>query len=221
MQYNPALSGLFSMYVQRHIDEVTQGQPREELPFILTYTGKKFRHLDPRPEDVCIEDIAHALSRLCRYTGHVDAPLYSVAQHSVLVSHNCNTKDAMWGLLHDATEAYVADMSRPLKQAPGMEGYRLYERKAAHAICDHFGLDREEPVSVKHADCRMLTTEMHDLIVHAGESDWLSDRAAEYPRYSFVIQPWSQAKAERRFLARFRDLCLVRALRLPQYWQEP
>src|SRR5579885_2784587 len=82
--------------------------------WIQTYCGVAFYPLDPRPEEILIEDIAHALSMLCRFTGHVKR-FYSVAQHCVYVSHRCDPKDALWGLLHDAAEAYLNDISRPVK----------------------------------------------------------------------------------------------------------
>src|SRR5271165_7548492 len=83
--------------------------------WIQTYTGRVMYPLDPRPEEINIIDIAHALSNLCRFTGHVRT-FYSVAEHSVRVSQHCDPKDALWGLLHDASEAYLADMSRPMKR---------------------------------------------------------------------------------------------------------
>ncbi len=85
--------------------------------YIATYTGKQFYPLDPRPEDVCLEDIAHSLSNLCRFTGHTDTDrFYSVAQHSVICSTIVAPEAALLALLHDAAEAYLGDISRPLKR---------------------------------------------------------------------------------------------------------
>jgi uncharacterized protein len=129
--------------------------------WFTTHSGKKFYPLDPRPEDICIEDIAHSLSHVCRYGGHCAAH-YSVAQHSVYVSLVVGEREpehALWGLLHDAAEAYVGDMVRPLKQVKGMGAYRDIEAGIMIAICKVFGLPLEEPAIVKEVDRRMCVTE--------------------------------------------------------------
>src|ERR1700691_1787676 len=82
-------------------------------PYIETFTGKTFSFLAPQPEDICIEDIAHATSMLCRFTGHCKY-FYSVAEHCVAVSRLCSVRNDIAGLLHDSAEAYVNDMNSPL-----------------------------------------------------------------------------------------------------------
>src|SRR4051812_43149736 len=79
---------------------------------IITHTGKWFNVLDPNPDEVDIEDIAHALALQCRFTGHTDE-FYSVAQHSVLVANHCPSEYGIYGLLHDGSEAYLSDIARP------------------------------------------------------------------------------------------------------------
>ena len=91
---------------------------------MVTYTGKEFYPLDPNPADIDIKDIAHALSNCCRFAGHIKS-FYSVAQHSVIVSELCEPENALAGLLHDASEAYLSDIARPVKYTEQMEGYRL------------------------------------------------------------------------------------------------
>jgi hypothetical protein len=81
-------------------------------PYIVTYTGRRFHFLDPKIDEISIEDIAHALSNVCRFTGHTKR-FYSVAEHSCLVSALCDNR--LEGLLHDASEAYMSDLSSPLK----------------------------------------------------------------------------------------------------------
>lgn len=85
---------------------------------IVTYTGKVFDFMDPRPEAICIEDIAHSLSHICRYGGHTPEH-YSVAQHSCMVANLLvphGPDYALAGLLHDAHEAYIGDIVTPLKR---------------------------------------------------------------------------------------------------------
>lgn len=134
--------------------------------YIMTFTGKRMRPLQPDPDDIDIEDIAHALSNLCRFSGHVRR-FYSVAQHSVLVSHFCNPADALWGLLHDAPEAYLLDLPRPVKKGLRFHGNAVYdvaEDALMDCVCRKFGLDPEMPVSVRKADDVMLATEAHQLM---------------------------------------------------------
>src|ERR1051326_3663293 len=107
--------------------------------WMRTYTGVRFYPSDPRPDEIFIQDIAHSLSNMCRFAGHVKE-FYSVAEHSVRVSLACHPDDALWGLLHDASEAYVVDMPRPIKRAPFMHGYRLLEAKVSLAVCERFEL---------------------------------------------------------------------------------
>jgi hypothetical protein len=125
-------------------------------PFIQTYTGKKFHFLDPNQDEICIEDIAHALSNLCRFGGHTKR-FYSVGEHSIYVSRNVPVEDALEGLLHDATEAYLVDIPKPIKGFLG--NYEEMEQKIYLAIAEKFGLAKELPQSVKDADARMLFTE--------------------------------------------------------------
>lgn len=103
---------------------------KRDSPFILTYTGEIFKFKDVCPDTICIEDIAHSLSHLCRYTGHTNM-FYSVAQHSLLVSekmpNEVGPEEKLGGLLHDAAEAYIGDMSTPLKFFLRDEKDRLQE----------------------------------------------------------------------------------------------
>lgn len=145
--------------------------------FIYTFTGRKFYFLDPRPEDICLEDIAHALSNLCRYTGH--GKFYSVAEHSVHVTNylaltNTQVSLLQAALLHDATEAYVGDMSKPLKTL--LPAYDEIESRVADAVAKRFGLQPDP--RIKHADLVMLATELPKIINYTestgGANDWLS-----------------------------------------------
>lgn len=107
---------------------------------LLTYCGHKIDPFKMGPDDVCLEDIAHALSLLCRYGGHTKE-LFSVAEHSILVAlrvwlDTYSLEVTRYALLHDATEAYVQDLISPVKSR--LKGYRILEKKVAKAIDTHF-----------------------------------------------------------------------------------
>lgn len=138
-------------------------------PWVQTFTGKAFFPFDPRVEDICIEDIAHALSNICRFNGQVRT-FYSVAQHSVAVSRMTDTDRLRW-LLHDASEAYLGDMVSPLKHDPRLgEAYRAIEAKVQRVIHQKFGLGEVEHDAALHkADLVMLATEARDLMAKPPE----------------------------------------------------
>src|SRR5208283_3407776 len=141
--------------------------------WLITYTGKHFYPDDPRPEDICINDIAQGLSNCCRFGGQI-CEFYSVAQHSVLVSEEVarqggNTREVFHALLHDASEAYIHDITRPLKHCDEMAGYRDIEKRVEHAIAIRYGLDDNMPEIVKLADNILFATEKRD-IVDRGEN---------------------------------------------------
>ena len=131
---------------------------------IQTYTGKMIDLFAMRPEHIDIDDIAAGL-RILRFNGQSRFP-YSVAQHSVLVSETCNPEDALWGLLHDASEAYLGDIIGPLKVTPLMTGYRELERNVMAAICEAYDLPLVQPASVTNADMVLLATEKRDVLCH-------------------------------------------------------
>jgi len=172
--------------------------------YICTYTGKRFYPLDPRPEDVNINDILHALSNQCRFAGHCTT-FYSVAQHCVLVSLMCPPGDALWGLLHDASEAYLVDVPSPLKKMAEFEAYRTAEKKLLEVICDVFELPHEEPPAVKIVDKRMLATEARDLTMTEGRG-WIT----EAEPYDFHIKAWTPEYARAKYISRLHELMLTK-----------
>ena len=178
--------------------------------WITTFTGRRFYVLAPRVEDVAIEDIAHALSMQCRFTGHVKS-FYSVAQHSVLVSRLCPPEDALWGLLHDASEAYIGDMNAPLKHTSEMSHFRAVEGDILDIVVKRFGLTLSEPKTVRHADRRMLLTEARDLGLDV--TGWYKG----YDPLPGKIFPWNPQRAEREFLDRFAELTGARVMALTDF----
>lgn len=185
--------------------------------WIQTYSGGLFYPFDPSPDDVRIEDIAHALSNQCRFAGHC-INFYSVAEHSVRVSRATEPLSplgeprrllALCGLLHDASEAYLVDIPRPIKAHPLFSFYRSAEKRVQSAIWQRFGLSEfatadggTEPAEVKRADTVLLATEFRDLMNTV--EGWRFE-PAEDP-LSERIEPWAALHAERRFLDRFKEL---------------
>lgn len=163
--------------------------------WMATFTGRRFYPLDPRPGDVDPLDIAHALSLLCRYGGHVDR-FYSVAEHCILMSEAVEPRHSLAALLHDATEAYVVDVPRPLKRVLG--GYAEIELATWQAIAARLGVPVEMPDEVKAADNRILLTERAALMRRAER--WSVDD--DYTALPVTIEGWPPREAERRFLAR-------------------
>lgn len=176
--------------------------PSTHTDWIQTFTGKQFFPFNPQPEQIDILDIAHALSNLCRYGGHTES-FYSVAQHSYLVSLIVPREDALRGLLHDASEAYLIDVPRPIKHHAAMQPYRETEDLILTTIYHRFGLVTLDPPSIKIADREMLRTEQRDLMKPAPVA-WQDSR--EGARTDFDIIPWTPDYAEHQFLKRFEEV---------------
>jgi hypothetical protein len=179
---------------------VTQTEERRLGDWLQTYTGRAFWPLDPDPAEIDIIDIAHALSMLCRYGGHA-REFYSVAQHSVLMSWKVAPENALWALLHDASEGYLVDLPRPLKHF--LPDYKRFERRLMIAICLRFGLDLTEPDEVKAADNRILVDERAVLL---GEPPLPWHSVENVDPLGVEIQPWAPVVAKEKFLARFTAL---------------
>lgn len=167
-----------------------------------TYTGRRFYPMDPRPEDFDLKDIAHALANVNRYGGHLDRP-YSVAQHSVLVSRHCPPGLEMCGLMHDAPEAYIGDMVKPLKLM--LPQFQEIEDGVWRALAKRFDLPEEMPDEVKRVDLQMLGTEVRDLMDQP-VGDW--HLALGVDLLPIEVTPWDWQKAEAEFLYRYLDLRL-------------
>lgn len=141
------------------------------MTWILTRSGVKFDLLAPTAAMINPVDIAHSLSMQCRFNGHTEH-FYSVAQHSCIVADLVPEEHQLAALLHDAPEAYVGDLVRPLKVemreysiAMGIEPiYQAVEHRIWLAICEHFQINPELPPCVHDADMIALATERRDLM---------------------------------------------------------
>jgi hypothetical protein len=177
--------------------------------WIQTYSGRKFFPLAPRAEDVLIEDIAHALANTCRFSGHCRF-FYSVAEHSCRVaqaaispSHDQVPECLRVALLHDAAEAYLMDIPRPIKSAvmvkcgKDMLSFREVERRLLACIFERFGItpDASIEAAVKYADDVLLATEARDIMSDPPES-W----APLPPPLPGWIKPQSPHNAEAQFM---------------------
>lgn len=171
--------------------------------YFRTVSGRKFWPLDPRIEDLCIEDIAHSLAHQCRFAGHTDTH-YSIGEHSVRGSYYLDTiEDAFAFLFHDATEAYLIDMPRPMKRT-GLFGwlYRKYESQLEEVIARFLALPCPMPSQIKTVDNRMLATERRDVRTLAGPTQ-NTEGTIPYPE---IIEAWTAERAKFEFMRRFNEL---------------
>lgn len=167
--------------------------------WMQTHTDRKFYPLDPRPEDISVYDIARGISMQCRYNGHVKR-FYSVAEHCWHMSHAVPEEDALWALLHDATESYVGDMVRPLKKH--MPDFSAAEDRVMAAIVDKFGLATYDmPQSVRDADNRILLDE-RDALKGTPPDEW----DVPFEPLGITIHGWLPEKAEVMYLGRLAGL---------------
>lgn len=180
--------------VDEHFSAHRQGD------FMQVYSGTKFWPLSPRTCEINIADIAHSLSMQCRYNGHCKR-FYSVAEHSVLIARwllrSCSPQIALWGLLHDASEAYLADVPRPLK--PHLAGYKTMEVRVMMVVCDAYGLPYDMPFSVHEADTRIIADEL----VNMKPMDW--HKKHDNP-LGVPMMYWTPEEAEEEFLNTFSAL---------------
>ena len=163
---------------------------------ILTFSGTTVYPLDPKPNEILIVDIAHALSRMCRFNGHIQRDIYSVAEHSMRVVDRLELSHvprevSLWGLLHDASEAYLADIVKPAKDF--LPDYLKYEKQLMDVIAKRFGLPVDMPAKVHEADRYLYTIETEDLRGPIFEA-------------TTIKRTLSPATAEKLFLEYFYDL---------------
>ncbi len=166
--------------------------------WMQTYGGRQFWPLDPRPEEIHISDIAAALSKLCRYGGHC-LRFYSVAEHCVHVAAAARPSLALTALLHDASEAYLSDVIRPIKSR--LTNYMEIEAELERAIARRFGTICPMPAEVKHLDNGILWAEMQQNMATPPQpwAKWLTDEPLDVN-----LQFWTPERAGAEFMAAFR-----------------
>jgi len=170
--------------------------------YIETFSGIKFDFLDPKVEQVSIGDIAHSLGMQVRYTGHCKE-FYSIAEHSLLVSDLCPDEFKLYGLLHDASEAYLTDVASPIK--PFLQNYKMMECKVMNVVVKKFNLPEFFPDEVHLADMQALQIEIGQLM-HSGGKDWSINKVLTDPVPDIKLQYISPPEAKMKFLERFYEL---------------
>lgn len=177
---------------------------------IQLYSGRVIDPLNPDPDQIVLEDIAHATSNQCRFSGHL-REFYSVATHSVNVSFYVPQEDALQALLHDATEAYLCDIPSPLKGDVFGSRYREFEGNLWSVIAKKFGVAEVITDAVHRADKILLATEVRDLLprpewniveIERCWEPWLEGIVPLEAR----IHGETPAEGENSFLARFEYL---------------
>jgi len=184
-------------------DSANNDNPPTSTPrigdWMQTYTGRQAWPMDMRADEVFIEDVAHSLAMQCRYAGH-SLRFYSVAEHSVLMAGWFKSQGmaeyALPALLHDATEAYLVDVPRPVK--PFLPGYKEAEHRAWLAIAERFGLDPVLSSHVHDADNRILGDERAQNMSPC-VAEWHTTGAG----LGVTLQFWTPEQAEAEFLATY------------------
>ena len=182
-------------------------------PYVSTVSGNRFYPLEPRIDRVAIEDIAHGLAYQCRFNGQTQA-FYSVAQHSLVVASLVPTDLRLAALLHDAAEAYLGDMVKPLKVL--LPEFAAIEEKVSAIIAGAFGIDFSDYGPIKRADLIALATEKRDLMPHSVERWAYLDDIRPLPG---TIVPMDPAQGKQAFLLEFTRLRKANARLSPAYAQ--
>ena len=167
--------------------------------WIETSKGNRFDYATPENYKFNTDEIAHALSQLCRFTGHTKE-FYSVAQHSIMVSWLLPPELQLMGMLHDAAEAFIGDINAPLKQL--LPQVKELENRIQSAIYKQYNVryTPEAAAMVKEADIRMLLMEKRDLMPGMPVAEW-GDWVKQYKLLPNKILPWSPAIAKAQFIS--------------------
>lgn len=175
------------------------------MTYIQTLSGKKFDYTQATIDDIEISDIANAISKICRFAGHLP-DFYSVAQHSVLCSLIVPAEHAFEALMHDAAEAYCQDIPAPLKAL--LPDYRDIEGFVDGLIRFKYNIPLEQTPCVKYADLVMLATERRDLDIDDG-TVWPCLEGIPASEM-ITVCPLRPEQAYAMFMARFNELLEIR-----------
>jgi hypothetical protein len=167
-------------------------------PITLTYTGKYINVMNLQPEDIDIEDIAHALSMQCRYNGHV-REFYSVAEHCFRLSLVVPDELAKVALMHDASEAYCGDLVLPIKRV--LPQFGDIEDPIHLAIFERFGLNLGDLDHIAYHDRAISIDEMGQLMESVDPF-----LLTHYSALNIDINPMTPSDAKHAFLSRFYEL---------------
>lgn len=182
-------------------------------PYIQTYTGRRFYTLNPHPDDVDLADIAHSLALTARFNGHTKY-FYSVAEHSVILSHLVAPQNALWALLHDAAEAYLGDLVWPLRQnmniwRPDSTGddepvtVQQVEERLLRAIAWAFKLSWPIDDEIIQSDHQILVDEKKQ--VFNDQISWGEQLRGIQP-LGAILKFWGPDEAERQFMTRWKEI---------------
>lgn len=170
---------------------------------IRLLSGAMFDYNNPRATEVQIEDIAGALSKVCRFAGHIPQ-FYSVAQHAVNASRIVPPEHAFDALMHDTAEAFTNDLPTPLKFA--IPVFRELEVRIESAMGQRFGFAYPLPEPVRLADLQMLSIEKVRLKLDHSHWDCLTGIETAHIEHLVDLSPMTPCRAERLFLDRFAEL---------------
>lgn len=173
---------------------------RDETNYIRLFSGRKFWPLDPSSEDVAIADIAHSLSHKCRYQGHT-VVFYSVAEHCVRLSWLASPENKLAALLHDAGEAYLPDVPRPIKSS--LAGFKEIEERVDRAIFERYNLPYPWAEEINQLDTSILNDEMKAMLNYG---DGPYGDGPIYPEGKNTRFGWGTFVAKEAFLSTFYNL---------------
>jgi len=168
-------------------------------PTILLYSGNYFSYENPHDSVWTLEDIAHGLAMTCRFGGQARR-YYSVAEHSVYVSRLVPPELAWDALMHDAAEAFICDMPKPLKEM--LPEYKRIEKHVESAIGERYGLRYPMPPEIKMADIQMLRAEQVQIMRNDDDWHWTFD----VPEPDITIAALPPESAKVMFLDRATEL---------------